>query len=174
MSSRLSLLVSVSVVRRSSFGGVVISPARFGCSSHPPPLLYRPLLHQPRYLSAPPTPQILPPRPLFRRVSSNLLFLVCSCCMVVLAICLVRLLGRSVVVWFCVLRYGAAVLLWELRCCAAVRLCCCVAVLLRWPVLRVLCVSCLVLVWGACVSSAVHTNLAEWRGACGDGDGRGR
>jgi len=38
----LSLSVSVTVVHRSSFGGVVISPAWFGCSSPPPPFLYPP------------------------------------------------------------------------------------------------------------------------------------
>ena len=118
--SSLSLLVSVSVVRRSSFGGVVISPAWFGCSSPPPPFLYPP-----------------PPPPAAVLISAThpakrCRLISCFWCVLVVWSCwsfasfsclVVRWFGGCVVL--CVLRSGAAVLLWELRCCAAVRLCCC-------------------------------------------------
>ena len=157
----MSLLVSVSVARRSSFGGVVISPAWFGCSSPPPPFLYPPLSSTSRG-----TYQRHPPR---KTLPPHLLFLVRSCCwscwpFASFSCLVVRWFGGCVVL--CVLRSGAAVLLWELRCCAAVRLCCCFVVLLRWSVLRVVCVSCVVLVWGACVSCLWRASVVLVCGAC--------
>ena len=89
-----------------------------------PPFLYPPLLHQPRYLSAPPIPQ--------NAAASSLVFGV----FLLFGRVGFASLGCLIVRWLCGFVCCAMVLLCfsklrELRCCAAVRLCCCVAVLLQ-------------------------------------------